>query len=71
MPEVAGDGAIFVNPLNVDDIEVAFQSLAQNNHEDLISKGYKNTERFSWGKASNKTLNVLCEASSSKCDRVI
>ena len=67
MPEVAGDGAILVNPLNVVDIEDAFNHLDQNNPESLISKGYENCARFCWSEASKKTLNVLREASSSKC----
>ena len=64
MPEVAGEGAILVNPLNVVEIEDAFQLLAQDNLDSLISKGYKNCEKFCWNKASKKTLNVLLEASS-------
>ena len=67
MPEVAGEGAILVNPLNVVEIEDAFQLLAQNKLDSLVSKGYKNSDRFCWSKASKMTLNVLREASSCDC----
>jgi glycosyltransferase involved in cell wall biosynthesis len=49
MPEVAGDGAMFVDPENVDDIRNAVQQLLHNEElrNALVSKGLENRKRFS------------------------
>lgn len=49
MPEVAGKGAILVNPLNPDDIRKAVITLIQNSslREQIVSDGYQNITRFS------------------------
>jgi len=61
MPEVAGDGAIIVNPLDVNEIANAFKQMECENTSELINYGYKNILRFSWHKASLETMNVLKE----------
>ena len=60
MPEVAGMGAIIVDPRNITEISQAMFSLedAEVAHR-LIENGRKNLERFSWRLSSSKTLEVL------------
>jgi glycosyltransferase involved in cell wall biosynthesis len=49
MPEVAADGAIFVDPYQVESIRSGILSAihSTNMREDLITKGLKNSKRFS------------------------
>lgn len=60
MPEVAGKGAVFVNPYSVDDIVKGMIRIMNN---DLriknIKAGFENVKRFSWEKAAKETLEVL------------
>jgi glycosyltransferase involved in cell wall biosynthesis len=48
MPEVAGDAACLVDPLNVESIRLGFlKVIVDNNYrEDLIAKGFVNSSRF-------------------------
>ncbi len=61
MPEVAGKGAILVNPESVDDIVRGMMEIGEIKgiREGLIKKGLENVKRFSWEKAAKKTLKVL------------
>lgn len=60
MPEVAGKGALYVNPYSVDDI---VEGMARIKNEELriklIKAGLKNIKRFSWEKCARETLKVL------------
>ncbi|TSC86365.1 MAG: Uncharacterized protein G01um10147_888 [Microgenomates group bacterium Gr01-1014_7] len=60
MPEVAGKGAIYVNPYNLDDI---VRGMIKINNQDtrnkLIKLGFENIKRFSWEKCARETLKVL------------
>lgn len=62
MKEIAGDSAILVNPLNIDEIEKAFKILDYNDLSSLISRGLVNAKRFSWHNTSRETLALLCES---------
>ena len=62
MPEVAGGGAIIVDPLSIEEIENAFYELVTESSSKLISRGHDNLKRFSWEKASQQTLEVLKNA---------
>lgn len=64
LPEVAGDAAIFVDPMDVDAIADAMLRLSQDEdlRQRLIVAGYENVKRFSWEKAAKETLAVLEEA---------
>ncbi|MFN8443235.1 MAG: glycosyltransferase family 1 protein [Caldilineaceae bacterium] len=64
IPEVAGDGALLVDPTDVDAIAQAMLQLSQDEtlRQQLISAGYTNVKRFSWKKAAQETLAVLKEA---------
>lgn len=61
MPEVAGDGAIFVDPLSVDSICDALNMLSNDDDHKLVERGTINLKRFSWKTASDKTLESIKE----------
>lgn len=66
MPEVAGDGALFVDPYNIEEIKEAILRIKNDQHlrKDLINKGFKNIKRFSWEKTIEQTLQVYQYAAS-------
>ena len=55
MPEVAGDAALFADPASPDKIAEAIQKMATNRslRNDLITKGFKRKDDFSWQKSAN------------------
>ncbi len=61
LPEVAGDAAILVDPLDVEALAQAMLRLSRDEalRQELIAKGYENVKRFSWEKAARETLAVL------------
>lgn len=63
LPEVAGDAAILIDPLNVEELANAIDRVLsdKNLREDLINKGFKRISEFSWEKAAQKTLSVFEE----------
>lgn len=60
LPEVAGDAAIFFNPLSVDEMAKAIGQVAQNPalRETLKQRGFWNVGRFSWEQTARLTLEV-------------
>lgn len=60
MPEVAGDAALQVDPLNVDELAYALSRLAsdQSLREDLIARGRTRALRFTWESAAAQTWAV-------------
>lgn len=64
IPEVAGDGALLVDPTDVDAIAQAMLQLSQDEalRQRLILAGYANIKRFSWEKAAQETLAALKDA---------
>lgn len=60
MPEVAGDAAIIINPLNTSQITDALLSLIEDdalvNH--LIAQGKQRSQRFSWEENAKRTLSI-------------
>ena len=62
MPEVAGSGALLVNPLDEGAISDALLHLHRpETRERLIALGRRNRKRFSWGEASKETWRLLLE----------
>jgi len=61
MPEVAGDGAVLIDPKNIEQIAQIMYKIISNNQfkNDLITKGYQNIKRFGWDKCASQTLKVL------------
>ncbi len=50
LPEVCGDAALYVNPMNVSEIANAMKEMSTNAilRESLIEKGLKRSEKFNW-----------------------
>ncbi len=60
MPEVAGKGAIFVNPYSVDDIVKGIAEIVdEDTKRGVIKAGFENIKRFSWEKCARETRKVL------------
>ena len=64
LPEVAGDAAVYFDPLEVDDIAGAIVSIMSddNRRKELAGAGKKRAKSFSWSKAAEQTLRVFEEA---------
>ncbi len=60
LPEVAGDGAILVNPSNIFELYEAMEALTSNMdlRNKLRNKGYKQSKKFSWEITAAQTLEV-------------
>ena len=60
MPEVAGDAALLVDPLNIDQLAHALVRLAGDEglREDLIARGRARVPRFTWDSAVAQTWAV-------------
>jgi len=61
LPEIAGSGALFVNPQNINEITNGFKQLATNDNlcQKLVDEGQKNIKRYSWEKAANNLISLL------------
>ena len=60
MPEVAGKGALYVNPNSLGDIIEGIRRLQVTGYRlQLIKAGFENVKRFSWEKCARETLGVL------------
>lgn len=60
MKEVAGDGALFVSPLNIDEIRNAIIQLSRRGrlYDDLVEKGLKNAMRFRNDRIARQYLDL-------------
>jgi glycosyltransferase involved in cell wall biosynthesis len=63
MPEVAGDGAIIIDPYNPMEITEAMIQLLNDNklREELIRKGFEQASKFSWKAMSENVLEIYKE----------
>jgi len=61
LPEAGGDAALYIDPKNVSDITEKMKKLLddENLRKDLIVRGKKQVEKFSWEKSAKETLEVL------------
>nr|WP_315023633.1 glycosyltransferase family 1 protein [uncultured Aminipila sp.] len=61
MPEVAGNGALFVNPENVNEISKKMTELLTDNDlaASLVEKGIKNYKRFNWIESGKKVNDII------------
>lgn len=60
MPEIAGDGAVLVDPYSVEQIKLAMEDILTNENKaaELIQKGLARLAVFSWEKCARETLAV-------------
>jgi glycosyltransferase involved in cell wall biosynthesis len=63
MPEVAGEGAILVDPYSIEEIANAISKIIKDTHlrDNLIQKGFANCKLFSWEKCAEETVRVFGE----------
>ena len=63
MPEVAGQGAIFVDVSSADQIAEALDKISSDKYlrRDIIDKGTDNSRRFSWEHCAQNTLQILTQ----------
>ncbi len=68
LPEIAGDAALLVDPLDTEAIAQAMLQLSRDEElrQRLIVAGHENVRRFSWSKAASETLEVLRSAAKVK-----
>lgn len=64
LPEVAGDAALLVDPLDTAAITQAIQTLVNDEmlRQTLVQKGFENVERFSWADTAVQVLHTLEKA---------
>ena len=64
MPEVAGDGALLVNPLSTADITEKLDRLLTDDVERdrLAERAKANAARFDWRQSAELLINVFAEA---------
>ena len=63
LPEVAGDAALLVDPLDTEAIAVALERLAEDTalRADLTSRGLERARAFSWESAVDRTWTIYQE----------
>lgn len=63
LPEVGGDGALYVDPYSVEDIAKGLRCLLEDRElaAALVDKGYRNAERYSWQAAAEKLNKIVVE----------
>ena len=68
MPEIAGQGAIYVNPFDIKNISRAMELIIKNKllRENLSDKATLNSLRFSWDKTCSDIVNVFNEIMNQK-----
>lgn len=60
-PEIAGEGALFIDPYNIEEITSGIEKITKNEslRKKLIQKGVENAKRFSWKKSTKKLLKII------------
>jgi glycosyltransferase involved in cell wall biosynthesis len=60
LPEVAGDAALLFDPTSIEEMTEALTCLVTNPslRDDLVAKGHKNVQRFSWANTAEITLKI-------------
>jgi glycosyltransferase involved in cell wall biosynthesis len=60
LPEIIGDAACLVDPINIDDIARGLNKIVfdEEYRQNLIRLGYKRIERYSWFEAAAKYVNI-------------
>ncbi|MBM3209524.1 glycosyltransferase family 4 protein [Candidatus Shapirobacteria bacterium] len=60
LPEIAGEAAVLVNPLRVEEIFYGINE-ALERREEFVQKGLERSHKFSWEKCASETLAVYGE----------
>ena len=61
LPEVAGDAAVYVNPMDASDIARGLLAALNDTaaRDELVRAGYRNVKRFSWDACARVVLDAL------------
>jgi glycosyltransferase involved in cell wall biosynthesis len=61
LPEVAGDAALLVDPLDTDALAAAIERVVTDGglRRNLVERGFAQAERFSWRRCAQKTMRAL------------
>jgi glycosyltransferase involved in cell wall biosynthesis len=61
LPEVAGDAAVLVDPLDVAGLAAAMERVlvAEELRDELVERGFEQVRKFSWERCARETLDVL------------
>jgi glycosyltransferase involved in cell wall biosynthesis len=61
LPEVAGKGALYVNPYDTESIIKGMEAIVLDNRirKELITRGFENVKKFSWQKSAEELLKVF------------
>jgi glycosyltransferase involved in cell wall biosynthesis len=61
LPEVAGDAALLVDPLDTESLAEAMAKLVTDEglRQELVERGLRQMQRFSWRRCARETLDVL------------
>ena len=61
LPEVAGDAAVLVDPLDVEELAAAMERVLRDEElrAELIERGFEQVRKFSWERCARETLDVL------------
>lgn len=72
LPEVVGDAAILVDPLDSEEIRMAMENILNYPYlrEELIQKGLRQAARFSWKYTSRKLLDIFKAVSHAPRERI-
>ena len=67
--EVAGEGALFFDPLDAGDLARRIVTVIADNEirEQLVAAGLRNVERFSWRESARKVLSIYQEVARASC----
>src|SRR3989344_4286218 len=62
LPEVAGEGAAYADPESATSIATALRTVLRDQgiRDDIISKGLKNVDRFSWERCASAIGKLIC-----------
>jgi glycosyltransferase involved in cell wall biosynthesis len=60
LPEVAGDAALLVNPMNTEELETAVRTALENEslRQEMSEKGLRRAQAFSWLQTAQRTLEA-------------
>ena len=66
LPEVAGDAALLVDPMNTEELVTAVRTALENEslRQDMTEKGLKRAQGFSWLQTAQRTLETYRSAES-------
>lgn len=63
LPEISGDAALLVDPINTEEICYALKSFQEDSDNtiriDYIAKGFQNVKRFKWTEVANKINQTI------------